>query len=313
MDEGEGPLRSSTPTLRYSIDARALDFMGTEQKIIYLVGERTGQTISKVAEAVLSQFVNDNIQVRLFTLVEETALILSILSRAQQEKALVAYTIVDPPNREFLEREAARRELETVDVMGNFIVKLALFLDQRPLGIPGKQHQIDANYYRRIEAIEFSVKHDDGRSPHTLHRADIVLVGLSRTGKTPLSAYMAQMGWKVANIPLFPDIALPEETLAIDQVKIYALAIEADALVRVRQERLQYLGLPDDAKYADRGKIVQEIEWCQAFYRQHSHWPVVDVSGRAIEEVAARIMQLHSVRLQARQDRTSQRQGQRGS
>jgi regulator of PEP synthase PpsR (kinase-PPPase family) len=287
--------------------------MTTDQKIVYLVGERTGETISKVAAAVLSQFVTDNIQVRLFTMVEDVTLLLSILSRAQQEKALVAYTIVAPDNREFLEREAAKRELETVDVMGNFIVKLALFLEQRPLGIPGKQHKIDANYYRRIEAIEFAVKHDDARSPHTLHRADIVLVGLSRTGKTPLSAYMAQMGWKVANIPLVPDISPPEETFAIDQVKVYGLAIEPDALVRVRQERLKYLGLPDDAKYADRNKILQEIAWCQAFYRKHSHWPVIDVSGRAIEEVAARIMQLHSARLQARQDKDSPRQVQRGA
>ncbi|MGE5311468.1 MAG: pyruvate, water dikinase regulatory protein [Nitrospirota bacterium] len=287
--------------------------MTGEQKIIYLVGERTGQTISKVADAVLSQFETGTIQVRRFTMVEDTDLILSILSRAQQEKALVAYTIVAPHNREVLEREAAKRELETVDVMGNFIVKLAIFLEQRPLGIPGKQHQIDANYYRRIEAIEFAVKHDDGRSPHTLHRADIVLVGLSRTGKTPLSAYMAQMGWKVANIPLFPDVPPPAEAFAIDQVKLYALAIEANSLVRVRQERLKYLGLPDDAKYADPSKIGQEITWCQAFYRQHSHWPVIDVSGRAIEEVAARIMQLHSARLQAPQDRLSPRQAHRGS
>jgi regulator of PEP synthase PpsR (kinase-PPPase family) len=285
--------------------------MNPEQKIIYLVGERTGQTISKVAAAVLSQFATDKIQVRLFTMVEDTSLLLSILSRAQQEKALVVYTIVAPQNREFLEREAAKRELETVDVMGNFIVKLALFLEQRPLGIPGKQHQIDANYYRRIDAIEFAVKHDDGRSPHTLHRADIVLIGLSRTGKTPISAYMAQMGWRVANIPLVPDIPPPDETFAIDQVKIYGLAIESDALVRVRQERLKYLGLPDDARYADRNKIFQEVEWCHAFYRKHPHWPVIDVSGRAIEEVAARIMQLHSARLQARQDRDVHRQAQK--
>jgi hypothetical protein len=124
---------------------------------------------------------------------------------------------------------------------------------------------------------------------------------------------MAQMGWKVANIPLFPDVPPPAEAFAIDQVKIYALAIEANSLVRVRQERLKYLGLPDDAKYADPSKIGQEIAWCQAFYRQHSHWPVIDVSGRAIEEVAARIMQLHSARLQARQDRPPSRPAPRES
>ncbi|MBW2072496.1 MAG: kinase/pyrophosphorylase, partial [Deltaproteobacteria bacterium] len=183
--------------------------MKNDKKIIYLVGERTGETVSKLATAVLSQFVPDNIIVRRFSMVEDTALMLSILSRAHREKALVAYTIVDAANREFLEREAAKRGVETVDVLGNLIIKLALFLEQKPLNIPGKQHQVDADYFRRIEAIEFSVKHDDGQATHTLHKADLVLIGLSRTSKTPLSSYLAQMGWKVANVPLFPDIMPP--------------------------------------------------------------------------------------------------------
>jgi regulator of PEP synthase PpsR (kinase-PPPase family) len=275
--------------------------MDREKKVIYLVGERTGETISKLANAALSQFVKDNIQVRLFTMVEDTALILSILSRASREEALVAYTIVDAQSRDFLEREAAKRGVETVDVLGNFIIKLALFLEQKPLGIPGRQHEVDADYYRRIEAIEFAVKHDDGQAPHTLHKADMVLVGLSRTSKTPLSSYMAQMGWKAANVPLFPDIAPPKEIFSIDQVKTYGLIIEPDSLVRVRQERLKYLGLPENAKYADREKIVSEIEWCRAFFRKHPQWPVVDVSGKAIEEIAAKIIQLHQVRLRARE------------
>ncbi|MBW2072897.1 MAG: kinase/pyrophosphorylase, partial [Deltaproteobacteria bacterium] len=128
-----------------------------------------------------------------------------------------------------------------------------------------------------------------------------VLIGLSRTSKTPLSSYLAQMGWKVANVPLFPDIMPPREIFTIDQVKIYGLIVEPDALVRVRQERLRYLGLPEDAKYADRAKILREIDWCRAFYRKHPQWPVIDVSGKAIEEVAAKIIQLHQARLQARE------------
>ncbi|MBW1982277.1 MAG: kinase/pyrophosphorylase [Deltaproteobacteria bacterium] len=275
--------------------------MKNDKKIIYLVGERTGETVSKLATAALSQFVPDNIIVRRFSMVEDTALMLSILSRAHREKALVAYTIVDAANREFLEREAAKRGVETVDVLGNLIIKLALFLEQKPLNIPGKQHQVDADYFRRIEAIEFSVKHDDGQATHTLHKADLVLIGLSRTSKTPLSSYLAQMGWKVANVPLFPDIMPPREIFTIDQVKIYGLIVEPDALVRVRQERLRYLGLPEDAKYADRAKILREIDWCRAFYRKHPQWPVIDVSGKAIEEVAAKIIQLHQARLQARE------------
>jgi len=275
--------------------------MKNKKKVIYLVGEGTGETVTKLANAALSQFAANSTEVRIFTMVEDTARILSILSGARREKALIAYTIVDPQNRDFLESEAARRGVEAVDVLGSFIIKLALFLDQKPLAIPGKQHQADASYYKRIEAIEFTVKHDDGQGPHTMYKADLVLIGLSRTSKTPLSSYMAQMGWKVANVPLFPDISPPKEIFTIDQLKVYGLIIESEALVRVRRERLKYLGLPDHADYADRHKIESEIKWCRAFYRKHPQWPVVDVSGKAIEETAAKIMQLHQARIDARE------------
>jgi hypothetical protein len=134
-----------------------------------------------------------------------------------------------------------------------------------------------------------------------MYKADLVLIGLSRTSKTPLSSYMAQMGWKVANVPLFPDINPPKEIFAIDQLKVYGLIIESEALVQVRRERLKYLGLPNHADYADRQKIESEIKWCRAFYRKHPQWPVVDVSGKAIEETAAKIMQLHQARIDARE------------
>lgn len=275
--------------------------MPDKKKVIYLVGEGTGETVTKLANAALSQFAPNSIEVRLFTMVEDTARILSILSGARRERALIAYTIVDPQNRDFLEREAAKREVEAIDVLGSFIMKLALFLDQKPLAIPGKQHQADASYYRRIEAIEFTVKHDDGQGLHTMYKADLVLIGLSRTSKTPLSSYMAQVGWKVANVPLFPDITPPKEIFTIDQLRVYGLIIEPESLVRVRRERLKYLGLPDNADYADRGKIEREIKWCRTFYRKQPQWPVIDVSGKAIEETAAKIMQLHQARLDARE------------
>ncbi len=285
--------------------------MKKKTKIIYLVGEGTGETVTKLANAALSQFFPNSAEVRIFTMVEDTARILSILSGARRDRALIAYTIVDSQKRDFLEREAGKRGVEAIDVLGNFIMKLALFLEQKPLGIPGKQHQVDASYFRRIEAIEFAVKHDDGQAPHTINKADMVLVGLSRTTKTPLSSYMAQMGWKVANVPLFPEITPPKEIFTIDQVKVYGLIIDAEALVKVRRERLKYLGLPDHAKYANRDKIEREIKWCRTFYRKHPQWPVINVSGRAIEETAAKIMQLHQARLEARERAAWQRAGQR--
>jgi len=239
--------------------------------------------------------------VRRFTMVDDTALIRAILSRAKREGALVIYTVVDTDNRDCLEREAAKLGVEVLDPLGSFIVKVAGFLAEEPSGVPGKQHQIDASYYRRIEAIEFAVKHDDGQSPHTLHKADIVLVGLSRTSKTPLSSHLAQAGWRVANVPLYPGAAVPAEVLAVDQGKVYGLRIDPDVLVQVRRERLRHLGLPEDATYADHQRIVQEVNWCHAVYREHPQWPVIDVSGRAIEETAAKISQLHHLRLRARE------------
>lgn len=261
-----------------------------KKKHIYLVGEGTGETISKIARAALAQFHREWVNIKTFFLVKDEHYISRILKHASDDNALVAFSIVQPNLRDYLIAEADRLGIKAIDVIGNFIIQLSIFLKEKPLEIPGRQYILDEDYFRRIEAINFSVKHDDGKLPQGLTDADIVLIGLSRTGKTPLSTYLANQGWKVANIPVHPDLETPKELFEIDQRKIFGLIINVENLVKLREARLRQLGLEPEAKYADPVYVSNEIEWCIEYFKQNPRWRVIDVSNRAIEEVAANIL-----------------------
>jgi len=259
-------------------------------KIIYLVGEGTGETITKIARAALAQFHREKVEVKNFFQVTDERYIARIIKEASADDALVAFSIVQPSLRDFLIKEADRRGIKAIDVIGNFIIQLSLFLKEKPLEIPGRQYILDEDYFRRIDAINFAVKHDDGKHPGGLKIADIILVGLSRTGKTPLSTYLANQGWKVANMPIHPNMEVPRELLDADQRNIFALLINIESLVKLREARLEQLGLKPCAKYADPVQVSDEIEWCEKYFKQHPKWRILDVSNKAIEEVAASIV-----------------------
>jgi regulator of PEP synthase PpsR (kinase-PPPase family) len=264
------------------------------KKIIYLVGDSTGETITKISRASLAQFSREHVELRTFFMVSDEQHLVQIIEQAAEDKALIAFTIVHPALRERLIQEAERRGITAIDVIGDFIVQLSIFLKEKPAQVPGRQYMLDEDYYRRIEAINFAVKHDDGKMPQGLKLADLVLVGLSRTSKTPLSAYLANQGWKVANVPLHPGMDLPDELLRdVDQRRVFGLIISAESLVKLREARLQQLGLEPYAKYADPVAVCGEIDWCRAFYDEHPRWRVLDVSNRAIEETAASILRAY--------------------
>jgi len=269
---------------------RTIKRHGPKKKVIYLVGEGTGETISRIARASLAQFNRENIEVKTFFLVTDERYISRILRKAAEDDALLAFSIIHPKLRDFLILEAQSRGTKAIDLIGDFIVQLSIFLKEKPMEIPGRQYILDEEYFKRIEAINFSVKHDDGKLPNGLKLADIILVGLSRTGKTPLSTYLANQGWKVANVPVHPEMEAPQELLQTDQRKVFGLVINAESLVKLREGRLKQLGLGPDAKYADPVRIADEIEWCMNFFKQNPRWRIVDVSNRAIEEVAASIV-----------------------
>jgi len=266
----------------------------SRKKIIYLVGDSTGETISKLARASLAQFSREQVDVKTFFMITDKHHLAQIIKQAAEDEALIAFTIIQPLLRDFLIREAERQGMKAIDVIGDFILQLSTFLEEKPAEIPGRQYVLDEDYYRRIEAINFAVKHDDGKMPQGLKLADLVLVGLSRTSKTPLSAYLANQGWKVANVPLHPDMDLPEELLQqVDPKRVFGLIIDVEHLVKLRAARLQQLGLEPYAKYADPVRVCDEIDWCRAFYEQHPRWRVLDISSRAIEETAASILRAY--------------------
>jgi len=174
--------------------------------------------------------------------------------------------------------------------------KLATFLSSVPSGVPGLLYTIGEDYFRRIEAVEFAVKNDDGAEPRNLPKADLVLVGISRTSKTPLSTYMAQKGLKVANVPLVLGVDPPSELEQVPDSKVYGLVIRPEALEKIRKARLTHLGMPPDSSYGTRKHIEEELEYSRAVFRAHPNWPVIDVTSKAIEETAADILRIYKER-----------------
>jgi regulator of PEP synthase PpsR (kinase-PPPase family) len=265
-------------------------------KHVFILADGTGETAEKVAQAALTQFRSIDVAIQTFTRIRSKIEIREILERAAREQAFVIYTVIDPEHREYIQQLSGELDVEVADIIGALVMKLSMYLGSAPLLSPGIQHQLDEDYFKRIEAVEFAVKNDDGQNPHNLHKADMVLIGLSRTCKTPLSMYLAHKGIKVANVPLVPDVPPPPEFFQVDQEKIYALMIDLNSLVRVRSERLKHLGLPPDAEYGAREHIARELRWCREFYARNPTWPVIDTSGRAVEETAAEMLRIKAER-----------------
>jgi len=256
---------------------------------IFVVSDATGETADKMTQAALSQFSVSRTVVTRHHYVRTRSQVDRILKEAESEKGLIVYTLVSDDFRTRVRDEAGRIGILAVDLLGPLLSVLAQFLGAPPQAEPGLLHRVDTEYFRRIEAVQFTVKHDDGQSLQTLAQADIILVGPSRTAKTPLSMYLAQYGYKVANIPIVLNLPLPKELERADSARIVALIIDADRLREVRQARLQRLQqiVPG---YADLEGIRLELNYCREIFRQHPRWQILDVSGRAVEEVASDVM-----------------------
>ena len=264
----------------------------SQARQLFVISDATGETAEKVVRAALLQFSNVPVVIRMFTRVRLEQEMRQIVTRAHRESALVVFTVVSTTHREILRRLCDEENVEWVDLIGALMAKLSSFLGAQPRGVPGLLHTIGDDYFRRIEAVEFTVRNDDGREPRNLPKADLVLVGISRTSKTPLSTFLAQKGLKVSNVPLVLGIPPPAELFQIDQAKIFGLTIRAEELLRIRQNRLKHLGMTADTNYAQRDHINQEIAYAQTIFRQNPSWPVMDITGRAVEETAADILRL---------------------
>lgn len=261
-----------------------------------VISDATGDTAERIVRAAVMQFGDTPVNVRVYSRVRLESEVEEIIERAAEIHALLVFTVVNQEERDLFMRHLDRHNVAWVDLMGGLMSKLGSFLSSTPKGVPGLLHVIGEDYFRRIEAVEFAVKNDDGADPRNLAKADLVLVGISRTSKTPLSTYLAQKGLKVANVPLVLNIDPPEELNEVDDRKIYGLMIRPDSLVRIRQARLSHLGMPEDTSYGTRNHVQEEIDFSRKIFRAHPNWPVLDVTNKAIEETAADILRMYKER-----------------
>ena len=257
---------------------------------IDVLSDSTGETAEKVVRAALLQFPKSGAQIRLHTRVRTKEVARGVLERSAREGALLVFTVVSPELREFVHQMTAEMRVEAIDVIGSLIGKLGTFLDREPINMPSAMLPLSEEYFRRIESVEFAVKSDDGKDPRNFRKADLILVGVSRTSKTPLSLILAQRGLKVANLPLVLGVSVPYELREAPPDRVMGLTIGIDQLCEIRQARLKQLGMPTETNYGMREHVREELDYAQNLFKENG-WPMVDVTGRAIEETAVIVLE----------------------
>lgn len=244
-----------------------------------------------MVRAAVSQFNSGFIDIRRIAYVKNQGHILEIVNEAREVPGVIAYTIVLPELRETLVKEAKTHGVPIVDILGPMMNALANVSGKIPKMKAGLLHKLDKNYFRKVEAIDFAVKFDDGKDPRGIIRADVVIIGVSRTSKTPLCMYLAHKSIKAANVPLVPEVAPPEEVFNLSKNRVIGLTIKPELLNEIRQERLRTLGLKSGADYASLERILIELDYAEGIMRKVG-CPIIDVSNKAVEETASKVLEI---------------------
>ncbi|MGE5403908.1 MAG: pyruvate, water dikinase regulatory protein [Candidatus Saccharibacteria bacterium] len=263
---------------------------------VFVVSDSIGETAEMAVRAATSQFDSGKIEIRRIPNVYDTDTIDEVLRQAQEAHSMVAYTLVLEELRSHLAQHAQELGVIAVDILTPLMNAVQQATGLQPRLEPGILRKVDEMYFRRVEAIEFAVRYDDGKEPRGIVLADIVLVGVSRTSKTPLSMYLAHKHIKVANVPLVPEVAPPDELFKLDKGKVIGLTIQPEQLNNIRRERLKTLGLMGDASYANEERIFVELEYSYEIMRKLG-CPVIDVTNKAVEETASKILEIYYRRL----------------
>lgn len=259
---------------------------------VYIVSDSLGETAERVAQGAAIQFENTaDIKIERVSHIADVQAIDEVIRRAMRGASIVVYTMVRPELRRYLEKAAQANNIPTVDVMGPVLDGLEKVLATPPQLVPGLSHRLDREYFARVEAVEFAVKYDDGKDSKGIREADVVLLGVSRTSKTPVSLYLANHRLKVANVPLVPEVPVPGELFSEGRKKAIGLIIDPELLMSIRRQRLKSLGLGSSAQYATMERIMFELEYAWEIYNRLK-CPVIDVSNHAVEETATRVLEL---------------------
>ena len=272
---------------------------------LHLVSDATGETVNGLARACVSQFDQVRVVDHLWSLVRTARQLEVVMEGIRQHPGVVMFTLVDEGLRRRLEERCREMQVPAIAVLDPLINALGTYFGVRSQGQPGRQHNLDAEYFSRMDAMEFAIAHDDGQGLHDLHLADVVVIGVSRTSKTPTCLYLGNRGIRAANIPLVPGVPLPIEVDQVERPLIVGLTKNPDQLLMIRRNRLRLLNKGEDLDYVDpEGVRLEDTEARRLFSRRG--WPVLDVSRRSIEETAAEI----AILLRRKQD-GDQREGDR--
>ena len=263
---------------------------------IYLISDSTGETLDRIFTALKAQFEKFDHNLFHFSFTRTENQLLKILEDAKRkEESIILYTIVDNKLAKFLSKEASKKNIPCFGVLGDLILNFSKLLDQKATNIPSGQHALNEEYYNRIEAIQFTMNHDDGNSLSDVEKSDIILLGVSRTSKTPTSIYLANRGFKTSNIPLVNENSVPEKLKENPKIScIIGLVAEPYRLHDVRKNRLTTIKENENLNYTKIETIQNEIDNSKKTFQKYQ-WPIIDVTRKSVEETAASIIKIHEI------------------
>ncbi len=264
---------------------------------IYLISDSTGETIDRIFMALKAQFKNFEYELNQLSFTRTENQILKILDDIKKkENPIILYTIVNSKLAKFLADESRKKKIPCFGVLGDLILNFSKILNQKATHEPSGQHVMNEEYYERIEAIHFTMNHDDGKQTEDIENSDIVLLGVSRTSKTPTSIYLANRGYKTSNIPIVNEKSIPQKLLNNNlKFCVVGLIFEAERLYDVRKNRLAHLKEDESSDYVDLDKIRKEVEYSKKLFKK-KQWPVIDVTRKSVEETAASIIKIYEIK-----------------
>ncbi len=265
---------------------------------IYLISDSTGETLDRIFLALKAQFLNIEYKVHSYSFTRTENQILKILEDAKKnENSIILYTIVDNNLAKYLAKVSEDKNIPCFGVLGNLILNFSKILNQKATHEPSGQHILNEEYYDRIEAIQFTMNHDDGNLINDVNKSDIILVGVSRTSKTPTSIYLANKGFKTSNIPLVNENSLPESLKKNPQMTcVVGLSTEPERLADLRKNRMNSLKETENIEYTDLENIKKEVLEAKKTFKKYK-WPLIDVTRKSVEETAASIIKIHEIYL----------------
>jgi len=263
---------------------------------IYLISDSTGETLDRVFLAIKAQFKNIEYDIKSYFFTRTENQVVKILEEAKKkESAIILYTIVDNNLAKFLANKSDEEKIPCFSVLGNLILNFSKLLNQKASHVPSGQHALNEEYYERIEAIQFTMNHDDGNLVEELDKSDLILLGVSRTSKTPTSIYLANKGFKTSNIPLVNEHSIPESLKKNPKMAcVVGLTTEAERLVDIRKNRMITLKEQENTSYTDIQNIKKEVEDAKKTFAKYK-WPTIDVTRKSVEETAASIIKIHEI------------------